>query len=709
MTPDSPGSAVGAPKAKALTGGLWAPIRNRFVAAAGGLSVVPLAVLFALNFVDEFDSSAFAVLAPEIKAFFRLDNRGFSGVLAINFLLVLSLSVLVGYLGDRYKRVRLVQAGALVAGIGSIATGLAPVLWMLILARLVNGAGVLVNGPIHKSLLADYYAPENRGNVFALHEAANPFGRAIAPAVVGGLAAITIWQAPFFVFAIPLFVFLLLSMRLPEPVRGGTDRAEEAVQADQEAPVRFGRAVRMLSQARTLRRVWLGLVFVGAGLIPLLSFLAIFYDTVFDAGPVARGVFASVGSIAGLLGLMVAGRVVRLLLERRGPAMVQLFSGATLAALAPLLIVFALQRWLVGAVLIGTIIAFIGGFYWPAAHTVQSLVAPPRVRSQGFAFGFLFLAVGALLAPISANVADTDGLRWGIVAFSPFLFVGGLVIASAYRFVPGDYERAVQTLETTALLRKERLSAAKNSLLLCRDIDVSYGAVQVLFGVDFEVKEGEIVALLGTNGAGKSTLLKAIAGSLSPDRGLIFFDGEEVSAMTAWEASRRGIVLMPGGKSIFPTMSVAENLRLAAWLYRRDSGFVRTRIPEVLEIFPRLAERIDTPAGNLSGGEQQMVSLAQALIAKPKLLMIDELSLGLAPKVVSQLLDIVRAIHDRGVTIILVEQSVNVALTIAKHAYFMEKGEIRYNGPTDQLLSRRDILRAVFLEGAAKVAGETLT
>src|SRR5439155_14197532 len=227
--------------------------------------------------------------------------------------------------------------------------------------------------------------------------------------------------------------------------------------------------------------------------------------------------------------------------------------------------------------------------------------------------------------------------------------------------------------------------------------------VQVLFNVDFEVDEGEIVALLGTYGAGKSTLLKAVSGLVEASAGAIIFDGRDMTFAPPHEVVARGVVQVPRGKGVFPTLTVEENLRIAGWLYRRDPEHLREATEKVLEYFRVLKERWTQPAGNLSGGEQQMLTLAQAFIAKPTLLMIDELSLGLAPLIVEQLLRIVRAIAERGTTIILVEQSVNVALTVAETAYFMEKGEIRFHGPTAELLQRPDILRSVFLEGAGSV------
>jgi ABC-type branched-subunit amino acid transport system ATPase component len=259
--------------------------------------------------------------------------------------------------------------------------------------------------------------------------------------------------------------------------------------------------------------------------------------------------------------------------------------------------------------------------------------------------------------------------------------------------------------------KKPRLGDNPDALLSCRGVDVSYGHVQVLFSVDFDVNQGEIVALLGTNGAGKSTLLKGICGLERPKHGKVVFAGEDVTNLTADLTTRRGISLMPGGKGVFPTLSVVENLRLASWLIRDRPQEMEAARNEVFELFPVLAKRQDQMGGDLSGGEQQMLALGGALMTKPQMLMIDELSLGLAPTVVGQLLEVVREIHRRGTTIVIVEQSVNVALQLAERAVFMEKGEVRFEGPTADLLERPDILRSVFIAGAAgmndgKVAAE---
>src|SRR5205085_1213410 len=190
-------------------------------------------------------------------------------------------------------------------------------------------------------------------------------------------------------------------------------------------------------------------------------------------------------------------------------------------------------------------------------------------------------------------------------------------------------------------------------------------------------QKGEIIALLGTNGAGKSTLLKAISGLVDASAGRIWFDGIDITRADAVETSKLGIIQVPGGKAVFPTLTVAEHFRAGAWLFaNEDQAAVQQRTDNVLDRFPRLKERWDQLAGNLSGGEQQQLALGMAFVAQPKILIIDELSLGLAPTIVEQLLEIVRQIHSQRCTIILVEQSVNVALTVASRGYFMEKGEV---------------------------------
>ena len=195
--------------------------------------------------------------------------------------------------------------------------------------------------------------------------------------------------------------------------------------------------------------------------------------------------------------------------------------------------------------------------------------------------------------------------------------------------------------------------------------------------------------------------MKTISGVVEADRGAVIFDGRDITHAPPHEIAAFGIVQMPGGAGVFGSLTVAENLELAGWTQRRDVDSVRAARAEVLDIFPVLAQRLDQPAANLSGGQQQMLALGMSFVMRPRVLLIDELSLGLAPVVVGQMLPIVKRMSQEGVTVVLVEQSVNVALTVAERAYFLERGEVRFSGPTAELLERPDVLRSVFLSGAS--------
>ncbi|MBA2609906.1 MAG: ATP-binding cassette domain-containing protein, partial [Actinobacteria bacterium] len=328
--------------------------------------------------------------------------------------------------------------------------------------------------------------------------------------------------------------------------------------------------------------------------------------------------------------------------------------------------------------------------------SLMTIVIPARVRGFAVGFGALFVALGVPIAIPIGVLGDHYGLRWGIAIAVPVLLIGSLIIASAGQTIDADIRQAAASAAATAA---GAVAGHDDDLLVVKDLDLGYGGVQVLFNVDLEVKRGEILALLGTNGAGKSSLLRAICGTAMPSNGAVAFEGEDITFLPGAAHIDRGLVLVPGGQAIFPTLTVREHLRLASWSIRRDDALVARRLEEVYGYFPVLRERGDQIAGDLSGGEQQMLALGSALLLRPALLLIDELSLGLAPAIVEQLLGIVRAIHEQGSTIVLVEQSINVAFSLADRAVFMEKGEVRFQGKTADLLARPDILRSVMLGG----------
>jgi branched-chain amino acid transport system ATP-binding protein len=243
-------------------------------------------------------------------------------------------------------------------------------------------------------------------------------------------------------------------------------------------------------------------------------------------------------------------------------------------------------------------------------------------------------------------------------------------------------------------------------LLEVEGISVYYGHIQALRDVSFHVDEGEIVALVGSNGAGKSTTLRTISALLTPVRGQVRLDGTRIDRRHAEEIVARGVSHLPEGRGIFPSLTVEENLKMGYFTKRRDRAGWTKGTERVTALFPRLGERWTQQAGTLSGGEQQMLALARALLPEPRLLMVDELSLGLAPVVVQQLFQTIQEINSGGTTVLLVEQYVNLALKVAQRAYVLEKGAVALEGSAKDLLDNSDIVRAMYLGQGAQPNGD---
>ncbi|HVF53991.1 MAG TPA: ABC transporter ATP-binding protein [Actinomycetota bacterium] len=231
------------------------------------------------------------------------------------------------------------------------------------------------------------------------------------------------------------------------------------------------------------------------------------------------------------------------------------------------------------------------------------------------------------------------------------------------------------------------------SLLEVRDLRAGYGSLPVLGGISFSIEEGETAVLLGLNGAGKTTTVLTIAGLLKPWSGSITFDGKDVTGMDPRKLVSEGIVLVPEGRHVFPQLTVAQNLRLGAWPYKKDTATTRTIVERAVEYFPRLRERWTQLAGTLSGGEQQMLAVARGLMARPRLLLIDESSLGLSPKLTQTVFHVVDQINNDGTTVLMVEQNAGV-LAIADRAFVMEKGTLVYEGSGEEILDHSEIRQA---------------
>ncbi|MGH9085013.1 MAG: MFS transporter, partial [Acidimicrobiales bacterium] len=543
---------------------------------------------------------------------------------------------------------------------------------------------------------------EVRGKAFAFLGNLRRAGSLLAPIVAGYAVTRFGWGSSFIAFSIPLMVMGVVAMVvLREPVRGYFERRAQGMPEEralvEDEPQSFGEAWRATFAVRTLRRLTISDIFSYAASDITSLFLVFYLAERYGLNGFERSIVFLPAIVAQLVGGAIGGSLVDFF-TRRNPSRVLLIVGIFSLALAPGALIYVLEPPLAVLVVASVLTGFGGSLIGPASGVVYVRVIPPAIRTQGIQITALAgLPTTILLLPFARQIfADYD--YEGVFLFTiPLSIIGAIVAISAAGFYELDTRNAMNQAIANEQYRRQK-EAGSTKLLVARGVDVHYGDVQVLFDVDLEISEGEILALLGTNGAGKSTVLRALCGTAQASGGGIVFDGRDITRMPPHEIAARGIVQMPGGKGVFPGLSVRDNLLLATWLLD-DGEDKQARVAEVLRIFPSLLERIDTNAGDLSGGQQQQLSLAQAFLAKPKLLLIDELSLGLAPAVVGELIEVVKEINRQGVTIVIVEQSVNVALTIADRAIFMEKGEIRFDGPTADLLARPDILRAVYVKG----------
>jgi ABC-type branched-subunit amino acid transport system ATPase component/predicted MFS family arabinose efflux permease len=660
-----------------------------------GHDVQPVAAMFSLNAIDELDNATFKWLAPTILATFGA-GVGTAGVITgLMTVLAPLIALPIAAIADRRHRMPIVLAAALIWGLFSFATAFAPVLWVLILTRVGSAFGRTVSYPIQAALMSDFYPPRVRMRAMGLFTMASQFGDAIGPLLGAAIAVWLDWRAAFVVIGLLTIPVLIVVKRVPEPDRG----RHEAVQGLDALPWRetFPR----LWSVRSLRYQYISFIWLAGGVYGAGVVLPFFFKDEFGVGTFGLGIAGSVGGagavIATLAGVRVAQKQVNI-----SPAQGVRWLTFVGFGMAALIMVFSLSPNLWVAYPLLLLIACGFGLVSPLLLSLQSMVSAPELRASALALGQVIGLVGILIAVCIAGLASISNNRVALAVAAVAFVRGTFHLRTAARYINDDVER----LSPDYTGNERRLDAKGRPLLLeTRGMTASYGPVQVLFGIDIEVREGEIVALLGTNGAGKSTVLNALSGLLPTDGGNVWFEGEAITGDTAERIARRGLVQAPGGRGIFPGMTVAENLRLGAFLLRGDKQVSAERQEAVLDLFPALRPMLGRTAGDLSGGQRQMLVLAQAMLLKPRLLLIDELSLGLAPVVVQELLQAVRRLNAEGTSIVLVEQSVNVALTLADRAYFLEKGEVRFSGPTSELLGRDDLLRSVFFGGAGSAVG----
>jgi branched-chain amino acid transport system ATP-binding protein len=670
---------------------------------------VPLAVFCLTAMFSNWDEQALALVAPELRAEFGLSISSlllFSNVTQYAGLL---LAIPIGALTDRVKRVWLVRIGNLAHPIAVIGQAISGSAGGLFAARGVGAAGGIVSGPASFALPADYFVPEERARVFNVIAALGKLGGLLSIPIVAVMVTVYGWRLAVMTLAIPGALVGIGSFFLREPVRGLADRQSMGLSEEEVAttvkPPAIGAALRTAWAVRTVRRQAFANLATGCALGPVSLVLTIYAAQRFQLSPFQRSMIAEGQLLLSIPLLLASGPLVdRIMAVRPARAVIAQGSAAMFGAFCVVAIPYSPN--VAFFVVLTLLNAAVSALLAPAGFILTGLLIPPSIRGIGMQINTPFTLVGLLLSPALIKLSSSNDPGHALTLFGPVLLLGAILTFSSAGTVDRDM-RAARAAVLAEVHSRESKLAGISKMLVCRDVDVAYDGVQVLFGVDFDMDEGETVALLGTNGAGKSTLLRAIAGLQPASNGAIYLDGTDITYAAAHQNARDGIVMMPGGHAVFPSLTIEENLRTAAWMYRKDEAYVAERLELVLGFFPQLRDKLGQTAGTLSGGEQQMVAMSQAFLMRPRLLLIDELSLGLAPAVVDLLLSILREIRSHGTTIVLVEQSLNVALTIADRAVFMEKGEILYDGDTEGLLARPDLVRAVFM-GSVATGGKSV-
>ncbi len=681
------------------------PVTFREAFARGGkLMFIVLGLL--LSF-DELEGAAIQVLGPNIRASFHISSGAivFIGTASSAFFVLGA--VPMGWLADRVKRVPIVGIASLFFASFVFCSGFAINAFMLFWTRFGTGIAKSNSIPVHQSLLADNYPIGIRARMSGVMNMGAQGLGLVSPILAAAIATWAGgpegWRWAWYILGIPVAIVAIVAFFMKEPPRGQFEKEDvlgEVIEDENPAPISMESAFARIRKISTIRTVLVAFCALGFGLFSQGELASLYLnDNLHIHNVLQRGFVLSLSGIAALPVLPIVGGYFDRL-YRRNPARALAMVGALIlpsALFTPLQ--YSVQSstafWILGvpqAVLTASAFAMTG--------PVLQAVVPYRLRGMGTAMStmYIFFIGGFLGGVLSGFFTNAIGIRATVIAIGvPTSIIGGLLLMNGARFIRGDLSLVVEELlEEQEEHRKRNELGEATPALQVANIDFSYGPVQVLFDVNFEVATGECVALLGTNGAGKSTILRIISGLEIPERGVVRLAGRNITYVSPEQRVRLGIFSLPGGHGVFPSLTVDQNLSVSAWLDSDGAAEVDRRVGEVLEIFPELADHRKQTASSLSGGQQQMLALARVLIHRPEVLVIDELSLGLAPIVVQRMLEVVEELKARGQTMIIVEQSLNVALSICDRAVFLEKGEVKFEGATSELLARDDLARAVF-------------
>ena len=727
------------------------PMSLREAMRHGGASM--MIILFLLNILDELDRVAVAVLAPDIQKTLNVSDTVLLGVTGLGGVAIVLGSVPMAFLADRMRRVRIVQLATVFWSAALVGMSQVVNIFQYFWARIATGFGQSNRLPVHSSLLADTYPLKARAKVFAFEGMGRPIGQLVGPILAGVIATaaggVAGWRWAFLIFAMPPILVAIAALVLKEPTRASHEQqailgqAKELPKLGAELPVSLGAAYQRLKKIKTFYFLCVGIGALGFALVTVPVQLSLLLEDSYGYEAYTRGWMISLTWATSLVSIPIAG-VISDRLFRANPAKMVRLAGMFIAAYGVLILV-ALRFSDIAFLLVGVSLAnaCTSAAFVTAGPTIGA-VAPYRMRAQAFALlpVFIFLMGGFFGGIIAGTISDAHGERLAISLIAPpAALIAGYLVFYGSRFIKRDISLSVLELQEEQA-ENERMAADPENIpvLQVRNLDYSYGPVQVLFDVGLEIPQGETLALLGTNGAGKSTLLRAVSGLGIPDRGVVRLNGRTVTYVSPELRFKQGIVQVRGGTAIFGDMSVEDNLKTVMLATKFQPGqptslgagtanghidpaktslfvkaldwpkafsenmqynksVVQSREARVYETFPILAEKRKQTAQDLSGGQQQMLALGMALMHEPEILLIDELSLGLAPLVVQELLEVVEQLKAQGQTMLIVEQSVNVALAIADRAIFMEKGRVQFEGPAQELAQRDDLVRAVFLGG----------
>jgi ABC-type branched-subunit amino acid transport system ATPase component/MFS family permease len=696
----------------------------REIVRSSGVGLFSVVALGALVVADQFQAVVISILGPEISAALGVSKALLSFLLVVRLLAAMLASLpMAAYVQHQARRARLATMTSVVWSAVTLLSALVTSAVGLFGVVLVHGLASGSVDAVHTPLVMDAYPPGSRVRALSAYRAALSIGMvfaAVITAVVTDALGLT-WRAVLLGSGAIALCATAGAWKLRDPgfgrwdteqvraeVRGeaSADAADGARSGDAGSALGFFETVRRVLAVPTIRKLLAAWAAIGVMLFPFTTYMSFFLSERWGVGPGGRSLIFAVVWTCSLGALAWFGRRGEEAFARSPSALARLVAFLLLAAAGGLVVGVAspvLPVTVLGfAVVVGVVVVLA-----PAVHmTALSLVPPPMRAHTSALLGIFLTGVGGVGGVVLLGGLDR---RFGLSG-ALLCLCGPVLVAAwiAYRAAPSadaDLDRFVDDLVEREEIRIMQSEGVHLPMLSCRHVDFSYGQLQVLFDVNFTVDDGEMVALLGTNGAGKSTLLRVLSGLGLPSSGSVHFRGAEITYLDAERRLGLGITQIPGGNAIFGPLSVVDNLRVYGHTLGRRGHDVDRGIDATFEAFPVLADRRNQLASTLSGGEQQMLALSKAFILQPRLLLIDELSLGLAPKIVGELLEMVRRINDTGTAIVLVEQSVNIALSLVDHAYFMEKGEIRFDGRARDLLERRDLLRSVFLEGATKGLG----